>query len=198
VDAAADAPALNVPFSHQETLTTDRLLLRPFRFADRDCLARLQRSPGLARYLLWEPPDDEELDRRLEEKVHATLLVIKGDRLCVAIERIGQPGLIGEASLVIESVDDACLEVGYIVHPDVAGQGIAREAVRALVDLAFTMLHAHRVIGRIDARNKASAKVLTALGMRQESHCHSDQFVKGEWTDEVLFAQLRSEWTAQR
>jgi RimJ/RimL family protein N-acetyltransferase len=86
------------------------------------------------------------------------------------------------------------VEIGYVLHPDAQGQGFATEASRALVDLAFRELDAHRVFGRIDARNLASGRVLERLGMRREAHLVSNEWVKGEWTDEAIYAVLASEW----
>ena len=51
-----------------------------------------------------------------------------------------------------------------------------------------------RIIGRLDARNAASARVLERLGMRREAHFVESEFVKGQWTDEVVYAMLEREW----
>ena len=56
------------------------------------------------------------------------------------------------------------------------------------------MLGAHRVVARLDARNDASRHLLERLGMRQEAHLVKNEFVKGEWTDELVFAVLDDEW----
>ena len=52
----------------------------------------------------------------------------------------------------------------------------------------------HRVIGRLEARNAASARVLERLGMRQEAHMIENEYVKGEWQSEVVYALLDREW----
>ncbi|MCP2254937.1 hypothetical protein LY13_003709 [Prauserella aidingensis] len=44
--------------------------------------------------------------------------------------------------------------------------------------------------GRLDGRNAASARVLEKLGMRREAHLRENEYVKGEWTDEVVYAVL--------
>ena len=55
-------------------------------------------------------------------------------------------------------------EIGYVFHPDAQGEGLATEAARAVVDLAFRELGVHRVFGQIDARNTASARCPRAPG----------------------------------
>ena len=54
----------------------------------------------------------------------------------------------------------------------------------------------HRVIGRAEARNVASARVLDKLGMRQEAHLIENEYVKGEWQSELDYAILDREWRA--
>jgi RimJ/RimL family protein N-acetyltransferase len=62
--------------------------------------------------------------------------------------------------------------------------------------LAFSGLGAHRVSGRLDARNDPSARVLERLNMRREANFIENEYVKGEWTDELVYAILAPEWRA--
>ena len=43
-----------------------------------------------------------------------------------------------------------------------------------------------------------SARVLERLGMRREAHFVRSEFIKGEWTDEVVYAMLEEEWRARQ
>ena len=63
-----------------------------------------------------------------------------------------------------------------------------------MLRLGFEELGLHRIIGRIDARNTPSARVLERLGMRREAHFVHNEILKGEWTDEVVYAMLEDEW----
>jgi RimJ/RimL family protein N-acetyltransferase len=80
------------------------------------------------------------------------------------------------------------------VHPDHQGHGYATEATGLVLRLGFEELGLHRIVGRLDARNVASAGVLERLGMRREAHLRENEFVKGEWVDELVYAMLASEW----
>jgi RimJ/RimL family protein N-acetyltransferase len=186
---------LALPFSFREPIVAPSIQLRSFRDDDKSTLKNLQQLPGIANYLLWEVPDDAEVDERLARKITATQLNERDDQLCLVIEDRTTQAMIGECSLFLTDPENATVELGYIVHPEFQNRGIAKETVRVLVDLAFGPIRAHRVIGRIDARNGASASVLRSVGMRQEAHFLRDQYVKGQWTDEMVFAMLASEWT---
>ena len=100
--------------------------------------------------------------------------------------------LVGDFVLILRSVDHLRGEVGYVLHPDFAGRGLATEGARHMLHIAFDLLGLRRVIGRIDARNVASARVLTKIGMRHEAHLVQNELFKGEWTDEDDFAMLRA------
>ncbi len=89
---------------------------------------------------------------------------------------------------------DGTAEIGYVFSPTVSGRGFATESCRALLRLAFGDLGVHRVIGRLDARNTASAGVLERLGMRLEARFVEDEWFKGEWTTTLVYALLEREW----
>lgn len=54
------------------------------------------------------------------------------------------------------------------------------------------------MIGRVEARNVASARVLEKLGMRREAHLFENDLVKGEWPSELLYAIIDREWRSSR
>jgi RimJ/RimL family protein N-acetyltransferase len=104
--------------------------------------------------------------------------------------------LVGDVVLHLLSQEHSTAEIGFIVHPDHQGHGYATEAARPLLKLAFEDVQLHRVIGRVEPRNVASTRVLEKLGMRQEAHLIENEFVKGEWQSELVYAMLDREWRA--
>jgi RimJ/RimL family protein N-acetyltransferase len=52
------------------------------------------------------------------------------------------------------------------------------------------------MIARCEPRNSASAAVMERLGMRLEAHLVENEWVKGEWQSELVYALLDREWTA--
>ena len=87
-------------------------------------------------------------------------------------------------------------EIGYITHPAHGGQGFATEASRPLLGIAFDGMGLHRVIGRLEPRNVASARVLEKLGLRREAHLVENEWIKGEWQSELVDAILDRGWRA--
>ena len=85
----------------------------------------------------------------------------EGDNLSLAAVLRESGELIGDCSLHWVSAEHRQAEIGFIFHPDHHGHGYATEAAAALLALAFDELRVHRVIGRLEARNDASARVLS-------------------------------------
>lgn len=64
-------------------------------------------------------------------------------------------------------LDEGRWNVSYFVHRDYRGRGIARRALRAVVDWAFNHLGLDEVSTRVRDGNIASQKVLEAAGFKR-------------------------------
>jgi RimJ/RimL family protein N-acetyltransferase len=185
-------------FVSRSPITTERLVLRPFRPDDLDDLHAIHSRPDVARYLYWDARRRDEVEEVLQRKIHQTVLAQENDALCLAITRAGaaraRTGVIGEISLWWRSLEHRQGEIGFVLHPEHQGKGFAHEAASAMLDLAFHRLRLHRVYGSTDARNTASAALMRRLGMRQEAHFVHNEVFKGKWGDELVFAILEDEW----
>lgn len=178
-------------------LRTPRLVLRPYTVDDFDALYDIQSRPEVTRYLLFGPRDRAEVRASLEQRIRATELHDEGGSLILAVVLPETGAVIGDTVLFWRSREHRQGEVGYIFHPDHSGKGYATEAARMMLRLGFGEFGLHRIIGRVDARNTASARVLERLGMRREACFRQNEMVKGEWTDEVVYAMLEDEWRAR-
>jgi RimJ/RimL family protein N-acetyltransferase len=177
-------------------ITTERLLLRPFEPGDLDALVPIHGDPDVVRYLYFDVRSRDELRGVLAEKQQRIAIEKQGDALNLAAVLSGSGELVGDVTLWMTSEQHHQGEVGYILHPAHGGRGYATEATRALVRIGFEDLGLHRIYGRLDARNTASARVLERVGMRREAHLVENELVKGEWTDELVYAMLAREWRA--
>lgn len=178
-------------------IETDRLRLRLCVPEDIDALYDIRSRADVNRYLYSAAMSREEVQAKLDERISKySRLVEPGDSLLLAVERKDTGEMIGDVSFNWLPGEHQQVEIGYVLHPGHHGQGFATEAARPLLRVAFEVVKAHRVIGRLDGRNAASGRVLAKLGMRQEAHFRENEFVKGEWTDEIVYAILASEWSA--
>ena len=178
------------------TTETARMRLRTYVAEDLEAFHDLHSRPDVARYLPWDTRD-EAASRSALARHRDPSLDKDGDGLTLAALDKETGRLVGELVLILRSVEHRGAEIGYVLHPDFWGRGLATEGARVLLDIAFTTLDLRRVVARLDARNTPSAAVLTRLGMRHEAHLVQNELFKGEWSDEDQFAILRSEWEGQ-
>jgi RimJ/RimL family protein N-acetyltransferase len=91
------------------------------------------------------------------------------------------------------------LEIGYWIHKDFAGRGLATEAAGALVKVAFAVLRGvHRLEIRNDAKNLPSAAIPRKLGFAHEGTLRSKYDFLGEWKDLMVWSLLEQEYAQTR
>jgi RimJ/RimL family protein N-acetyltransferase len=178
-------------------ILSDRLVVRALSLNDFDRHFEIYSNPDVVRYLYYGPMDATVARSHLARRSTAEL-PFEGSFMNLGVEVRGEGVLIGEVALGVVSTVHRVCEVGYVFDPRWNGRGYATEATTVMVNLAFERLGAHRVIGRIDGRNVASRRVLERIGMRHEARFRENEFVKGEWTDEVIYAVLEDEWRSRR
>jgi RimJ/RimL family protein N-acetyltransferase len=178
-------------------ITTARLLLRPFTEGDLDAVYAYQKLPEVARFLMWPPRDRAQAAASLRYRIEHPTLEREGDILVFAVVHQETGVLLGDVNLAWVSEQHRTGEFGFVFDPAHHGQGYAREAAVEVLRLGFEQMGLHRIIGRADGRNEASARLMTRLGLRKEAHFVKNELVKGEWTDEVVFAMLADEWAAR-
>jgi RimJ/RimL family protein N-acetyltransferase len=183
-------------YTAEAAIETERLVLRPFRESDLDDLHAMRSLPEVVLYLYGDALSRQDAEQLLATRLGQTRVAQEGDGLVLAVERREDGRMIGDVSLWLRSAEHRQGEIGFVFHPDAQGQGYAREAATAVLNVAFGELGMHRVFGRTDARNDASASLMRRLGMRQEAHLRENEIFKGAWGDEFVFAVLEGEWSA--
>ncbi len=188
----AGRKAERIPFP----IRTERLLLRRFQKLDAKDLADVMSNPETVRYLVWTPMKLEEVEEWIasQERIRFP----QASYVCFfAIEAIQDARVIGFVMFWFLQGEFDLAQFEIIVHPDWRGKGYATEAVRGVLVYAFTGLRARRIIAECDARNVPARRLLLKAGLRQESECIKDRFLKGDWVNTAGFAVLREEYEAR-
>lgn len=178
-------------------IESDRLTLRRYLETDYDDLLKLQSNDDVTRFLLYESKTPEQVQDSLRERLADVPLDADGQALTLAVILRETGRHIGEVTFFLVDTEHRLGEIGFVFQPEFQGRGYAAEASVELLRLGFESLGLHRIIGRLDARNNASAGLLKRLGLRQEAHFVRNEKIKGEWTDEAVFAMLDEEWHAR-
>jgi RimJ/RimL family protein N-acetyltransferase len=175
-------------------LTTERLVVRSFRAADAPVLSAYRSQPEVARYQSWEAPFT--LERAEDFVVHmAGADPGKPGWFQWAVELAADRTLIGDVGVGLhENLLQA--DLGFTFSPQGQGRGYATEAVRAVLSRLFDLQGVRRVSAECDARNVRSAALLRRVGFAQEGFLRSHTWIKGEWTDDLLFGLLAADRTS--
>ena len=150
----------------QPTLTSARLVLRPFSATDAPRLVELARDPSIANASLDMP---NPLDTTSAESWILELAEAWNRRFAAAfaITR-GDSPLLGAVTLLIDPHERSA-DIGYWVGRPFRRQGICSEAVQRVVDFGFDSLALLRISASHAPANLASRRVAQLVGMRLES-----------------------------
>ena len=83
------------------------------------------------------------------------------------------------------------VEVGWWLHPDHWGQGVASAAAGQVVARAFAQPEVTRVFAPIHAGNDRSVRVAEKAGLQRESLQPRSAFKRGKVIDRLLYAAYR-------
>ncbi len=173
-------------------MLTARLCLRPLQLADAPVMAAYRSDAGVARYQPWSVPytveDAGTLIRELVEAEPSTPGWFQ-----YGIERRSDGLLVGDLGVHLHRNGQQA-DIGFTLAVEHQGHGYGTEAVRRILDHLLVERRLHKVSADCDARNLASARLLTRCGFQLEGRLRSHTWIKGEWTDDLWFGVLADEW----
>lgn len=172
-------------------LATQRFVIRELQQEDLEAFTRYRADPEVARFQGWSEYCYEDALELLSE-IQAQPFGTPGHWFQLAIIDRQTQQLAGD--LAVHFIDRAQVEVGFTVAPAFQRQGVASEALRALLAYLFDQLAKHRVVAITDAENHAAGGLLQKMGFRQEGHFIQNLFFDGRWGSEFQFAILNAEW----
>ncbi|QTN19114.1 GNAT family N-acetyltransferase [Brevundimonas sp. AJA228-03] len=167
-------------------IVTPRLTLRPAGPDDLEPMHAVLSDPRAVQW--WSTPPHETLDQTrgwLEAMISAN-----GSGLDFLIELEGR--VVGKAGFY------APPDVGYILHPDVWGRGLATEAVGAVLDRLFETTDHAMATADVDPANAASIRLLEKLGFLRTGFAENTWNVGGVWKDSFYYALSREAWSRRR
>lgn len=171
-------------------LKGERVLVRPYQESDAQALFDAV-AESRDHLRPWEPFADahQTIEESRDLIIRWMAQWMLREYLSVGLWDCATHRYIGSSSLLPHSWDVGYFEIGYWVRASAAGQGYITEAVKLLVDYAFTHLHARRVEIRCNERNVRSAAVARRLGFVQEGRLRNHILTHlGELRTTLIFA----------
>jgi RimJ/RimL family protein N-acetyltransferase len=175
-------------------LLTPRLSIEPLVLQDVEAFVGYRRDPEIARYQSWAT--DYSLTQAVEliESQHGIERPSSGDWLQLAIRDRMSGALLGDLGLHALQSSEGSYEIGVTLAAEHQGQGIAREAVRRLLEFLFDEVGATNVIASCDSRNVSSIKLLEALGFHGVPAKRWSEIFKGESILMEFFEMTPPNW----
>ena len=173
--------------NYKETLTTDRLILRPITTEDFDAVQSWTGNPDNVRYMAWGPNTDEQTKEFLD------IIVKPGKDFAIVLKESGE--VIGSCGIYPDEPGDTA-ELGWILHMNHWKKGYGTEVCGELIRYGFEDLQLRRITAPCAAVNYGSYRVMERNNMRREA-LHKKKFwarVDKEWIDEAVYAILSEEF----
>jgi ribosomal-protein-alanine N-acetyltransferase len=176
----------------QPTLTTERLILRPYTLDDAPELQRLIGERDVARTLMSVPHPYP--DGAAEEFINAHPERAEKGQYQFAITHWKEGYLIGGTGFNDVDREAGRAEIGYWIARPYWGNGYGTEAARAMVKFGFEVMNLNRIHAAHFSNNPASGRIMRKIGMKYEG-CRRQHVRKwGVLLDWECYGILRSEY----
>ncbi len=182
-----------IPVNPKFKLETERLILRPITENDLNDIFQYSSDKETVSFVTFIPHESLEDTKKFykfalnsyKNGAYEPLgIVLKNDPNKVV-------GSIGFWALDKKSFK---AEFGYILAKELWGNGIMTEALKAMIDFAFTKFPFNRLQAHCMIENPGSAKVMEKAGMKFEGTFREAMLVKEKWRTLHSYSILRSEW----
>ncbi len=180
--------------------TSKRLHLRDLAEEDWPALHALRTNPAVYRYNHFGPESEAETRAWIRATmVHNNLTPRLSHNCSIVLKVTGE--VIGWIGFGLPNPGKAIhsdLTFGYALLPAFWNQGYMSEALRAMLDFAFTTTDATSISDTCDVRNVGSARVMEKAGLRQVERFTDFDEKAGEPSESYRYRIVRSEWEVSK
>lgn len=152
-----------------EPITTNRLILRPYKESDREQVIWILRNAEINKTFMLPEFEDDAAAERLFRKIllyshqedHFERAICLEDRVI---------GFLNDVE-----IKDGTAELGYVIHPDYQNRGYATEALTASIQELFRQGYSRIRTGHFE-ENPASRRVMEKSGMHPISRVDTIEY----------------------
>jgi RimJ/RimL family protein N-acetyltransferase len=175
-------------------ITTERLILEDMTVQDLSGIRRIARDAGVMKYVLIWLENDEQVAGFLHHAIDESQRA--DDRLyyMLAVRMPGTGAFAGITFIEIDPDLKSTAEVGYVLLPEYWNAGYASEILRALLAFGFEKLSLHRMYGKCDELNLASAHVMEKCRLVYEGTIREHVWLRDHWRSTRYYGILEWEY----
>ena len=177
-------------------ITTERLILRKFKYSDAQDMLDLWVSKPEIQHLYSEPTYttldevngllDKYISSYEKDDYYRWAIIDKQDNRC-----------IGQIAFFLVDTKNHFAEIEYCVANEYQNRGYMTEAVKALIDFGFNKIGLHKVQISTKEINKPSQRVIEKSGFIYEGTLRDYFFYEGGYVGRRFYSMLESEYRSK-
>ena len=169
-------------------ITTERLVLRPYKDEDRFALYEYAKNPAVGPNAGWKPHESPEESLEIIQSLFSSDTVWA---ITIDGRLIGSIGLHED----IRRTDINSMELGYSLSEEYWHKGIMTEAAAAVIEYGFESMKLDLIAITAHPDNKRSLRVIEKCGFIYEGRIRWASIgYSGDKRDSEVFSLKRDEW----
>ena len=176
-------------------IEAERLILRKITEEDVNDIFEYASVPEVTTFVLWDTHKTKqnsiEFVKLAGEQFNNNISIVWG------IEIKSENKLIGSIDLRDWNSIHRCGEIGYVISKEYWNRGYVSEAVKAIINFGFEILHLNRIEAHCEEENIGSWKVMEKCGMKYEGTLREKVFIKERFRSMKMYSILKREWKKQ-
>lgn len=183
-------------FSDPPVLSTERLILCRICEDFAADMYEYSSDPDVTKYLTWSPHSSLRETERFISVLQKKYKDGSFNDWGLVYKENGK--FIGTCGYTCFNYSENTAEVGYVLSKNYWGQGLAAEALKAVMRFGFDTFNLDGYIAKHMEGNDASGRVMQKCGMKLDGIYRHSMFIKGEFKNIVVYKITRSEFESNQ
>lgn len=174
------------------SIETDRLVLRQITKDDAEDILKYLSDETVMKYYGLKP--FKSIDEALEEIAWYQSTFDENSGIRWGITLKGHGKVIGSFGFLNKVPRHFRSDIGFELSQDFWGQGIANEALEAVIKYGFEQLNLQRIQALIEPPNNSSQKLVERNGFIKEGLLRNYEFTCGKFDDLFMYSLIKQDF----
>ncbi|HII98561.1 MAG TPA: GNAT family N-acetyltransferase [Methanoregula sp.] len=177
------------------SLITRRLILEDLTLQDLQNIQRIARDRELMKYVLLWLENDEQIEAFVHNAIDEAANADRREYVLAARDPVTGE-FAGITFIEIDRQFTSTAEFGIVLLPAYCQNGYGSEILHAFLKFGFDELGMHRVYGKCDELNVASARLMEKCGLTYEGTIREHVWLRDHWRSTRYYGMLAGEYAS--